>query len=45
MSVNILMMIILCIYPPSFTCVMINLFILAYVKIFINKIVHSMRAH
>ena len=39
------MMITLCIYLPNFTCVVINLLISAYVKSFVNKIVHGMRAH
>ena len=38
------MMITLCIYLPNFTYVEINLLISACVKIFINKIVHGMRA-
>ena len=38
-------MIILCIYLPNFTCVVINLLISAYVKIFINKVVHGTRVH
>ena len=39
------MMITLCVYPPNFTYVVINLLISAYVKIFINKVVYGMRAH
>ena len=39
------MMITLCVYPPNFTYVIINLLIPAHVKIFINKVVHGTRAH
>ena len=38
-------MIALCIYLPNFTCIIINLHISAYVKIFINEVVYSTRAH
>ena len=37
--------IILCIYLPDFTHVIINLFLFACVKILVNKSVHSMRVH
>ena len=39
------MILILCIYLPNFTCVVINLLISVYVRFFINKVVHSTRAH
>ena len=45
MNVNIFLMVVLCIYPHNFTCVIINLLISAYVKVLVNKVVHSMRAH
>ena len=39
------MILILCIYLPNFTCVVINLLISVYVMIFINKVVYGTRAH
>ena len=39
------MILILSVYPPDFTCVVINLLISVYVRFFINKVVHSIRVH